>query len=224
MNDSGVLFFGKTETGKTARMMWELRRERRVVLVEAKCGQLTRLRGWAHLFPVYDDKWKCWSDSSVPDFFRSRLNRSFRVVIHFRSDFRENLELLCRLLTAVKRLALAVDELSLFAPPGSSYCLKPNLASVVVSGSHDGIRFYATAQRPSFVHSTFLSQAHRMLVFREIERNDLALLRNYFPPEIHSQVATLPNYVYVDWSDKGLVFIDRDHAGRLGNVLPGDRI
>lgn len=224
MHENLMLIFGKSWTGKTARLLHELRGERRVVLVDPKCGQLARLRGWLHVWPVYDSENCCWTAGDLPDMLRDLRSGPFYLAVHFRSFYQQNLDLLCALLLHVKRLTLAVDELSLFAPPGPSLALPPNLTSVAISGSHEAIRFVGTAQRPSGVHHIIRSQANRMLFFRLDEKNDRLCAENYLAPDFMSQLPSLPDYVCVDWRDGGPVFVDWSQVGKLADLLPADRV
>jgi hypothetical protein len=112
------LFFGKTMTGKTARMMHEVRNEPRLVVVDPKCGQLAELEDFDHLWPEYrPGKGGGWTGEHNPaDYFRGR-NGKFRVVVHVREHFAEQLDRLCLLARAVRNLCLCVDELGLFPNP-----------------------------------------------------------------------------------------------------------
>jgi hypothetical protein len=46
MNEGITLYLGQSFSGKTARMLHDLSKEPRVVLVDAKCGELANLSGW----------------------------------------------------------------------------------------------------------------------------------------------------------------------------------
>ena len=230
IKDPVTLLLGKSLTGKTARLFAHLASEPRVAVVDAKCSQLTRLKGWGHLFPSYmpagnsRDLGK-WAGSEVVDYLRpfAKNNKRFRAVVHFRHSFKENLELLCRLLMAVKNCVVAVDELALFAAPGSNVALGKNLQSVVVSGTHDGLKFMATAQGFSMIHRTVRMNAKRILFYRSEERNDLALVRDKLPPKFAAQVPRLPDHVCVDWADYRPPVTDESLKGKLAGVLPGKR-
>lgn len=208
--------------GKTARLMHELLAEDRVVVVDPKCAQLAKLAEWEHVWPGYDADAKKWSDSSVPLFFLENRN-SFRVVVHFRSDYKQNLELLCLFLKSVKHLVLAVDEIGLFCPPGPSQSLGPRMTELVVSGTHEGIQLISTAQRPSMVHGTIRSIANRMIFYRVDERNDKAVAGNYLSLEMMEQLPGLETQVCIEWSDYGQAFLNYSLKGKLGRLLPGDR-
>ena len=222
MKDNITLIFGKSWTGKTARVMHELIGERRVVLVDPKCAQLAKLPGWKHLWPEYDPEIERWVDWELPQFFMDNLD-AFRVVVHFRSDYKRNLELLCRFLKAVKGLVVAVDEIGLFCPPGPSQSLGPRATEMIVSGTHEGIQFVATAQRPSMVHGTIRSAANRMLFYRIDERNDKHVVANYIPAPLVVELETLADHVCIEWSDRASPFVDHSLKGKLGHLLPGDR-
>lgn len=223
MTERLMLIFGKSYTGKTARMLHEVADERRVVLVDAKCEQLARLTAWSHLWPEYNPKAEAWSTVEIVRFFAAALNDPFRVVVHFRAYHRENFELLCYLLERVKQLTLAVDELGLFLPPGAASTLPPNTTSVLISGSHKGIKFVGTAQSPSFVHINARRNASRVLIYRITEDYDLDSLRLYLNEELRARVEALPNYVCVDWQDGRPAFVDASLEGKLANVLPAER-
>lgn len=226
-----MLIFGMTETGKTTRLIKELEEKPRVVLVDGKLAGLTRLRGYDH---IYHDGARGWPE--VIEYLR-RVRYSpalgsygnFRVVLHFRAGHREALESLCLLLMSVKFLTLAVDELSLFLPQGTLSAGAdrwPATKSVVISGRHDGLEFWGTAQRPALVDATARAQAHRMLFYRVALPNDLDALAEYLPAELEAgrpareTIAALPKGVCVDWRDDGRVWIDHSYAGKLAGVLP----
>lgn len=216
-----TLIFGKSWTGKTVRMLHELRSEPRVVLVDPKCSQLAKLRGWTHLWPSFDVEQGMWADDQLSTAFRGVKDSSFKIVIHFRYSHRESLELLARMVLAVKHCTIAVDELGLFVPPGSAGALPRNITSVVVSGTHDGINLIGTAQRPTLVHATLRSNADRMLFYRVTERYDQDLVRTYLPDGF--DVGSLPDQVCIDWQDGKAPFIDATLAGKLGRILPNSR-
>lgn len=210
-------------------MLYELSLAPRVVLLDAKCAELVDLKGYEELWPGWDKAGggcgSGWTDLSVVDFFRKQIECGsyaprFRVVIHTRSFFAEQFEAVSALLRHVKSCVLAVDELSLFLPAGSSR-LSPAVQSVLVSGRHDGIEFIGTAQRPSLVHPTARALAARMLVFRVTEQNCLDALRPYFCPELFASVSSLPDQVAVDWRDGEDAFVDWTFRGKLSGILPG---
>jgi len=218
MQPGVTLILGKSFTGKTARLLHELKKSPRVVLADPKCAQLAALPRWSHLWPEWDgDR---WSSFAVPDFFSTRLNERFRAVVHIRHAFGPQLEALCYLLMRVKNLTLAIDEMGLFAPPGNAFVLGDSLTMIVVSGRHEGITLAATIQRPCMVHKTVLALATRMLVYRVTERNDLDALSNYLPRDFIGALPFLPDHACVDWQDGREPFTDFSLRGKLGGLLP----
>jgi len=209
------LFFGKSFTGKTARMLHEVRAVPRLCIVDPKCAQLATLKGFEHLWPQFSAKPRGWSDSSVVDYFRKVRGRDrFQVVIHVRDHFREQLELLCDLLRAVGHLTLCVDELGLFIPSvGPS--LPPAITSAMISGRHEGLTFAGTAQRPALVHITARANAERIRWFRVTERNDLDAARDYMPRGLADSLPRLPDYVCIETSDAGTAFRDESMVGKI---------
>src|SRR5258708_30394085 len=106
------LFFGKSFTGKTARMLHEIRAEPRLVLVDPKCAQLVDLKGFDHLWPEYlprkGQERGGWTGGENPaNYFRGRAGK-FRVVVHVREHLRVQLDSPCLLLRAVRKRTLAV--------------------------------------------------------------------------------------------------------------------
>jgi hypothetical protein len=209
------LFFGKSFTGKTARMLHEVRAVPRLCIVDPKCAQLATLKGFDHLWPQFSAKPRGWSDSSVVDYFRAARDRQrFRVVVHVRESFKEQLELLCILLRAVGRMTLCVDELGLFIPSvGPS--LPPAITSAMISGRHEGLSFAGTAQRPALVHITARANAERIRWFRVTERNDLDAARDYMPRALADSLPRLPDYVCIETSDAGAAFRDESMVGKI---------
>lgn len=221
MKDSLILVFGKPWVGKTERMLHEIRKEKRAVLIDGKCSQLTRLSGWEHCWPEMDAEGKLWCDARVAAAFKGKP--AFRIIFHLRNHHRVQLELLSRVLMAVKNCTVAIDELSLFVPPGPAGALPPNITSVVVSGSHDGLRIIGTSQRPSLVHATLRANANRMLIYRITERNDIEALKGYLPEAFVDFLPKLFDYECIDWCDGREAFRDRSYVGKL-STLPGDRV
>jgi hypothetical protein len=209
------LFFGKSFTGKTARMLHEVRAVPRLLIVDPKCAQLATLKGFTHLWPQYSSKPRGWSDASVVDYLRKvRDAGRFRAVIHVRDNFKEQLELLCILVRAVGHLTLCVDELGLFIPSvGPS--LPPAITSAMISGRHEGLAFAGTAQRPALVHITARANAERIRWFRVTERNDLDAARDYMPLALANSLPSLPNYVCVETSDASEAFRDESMVGKI---------
>ncbi|HET7107802.1 MAG TPA: hypothetical protein VFI38_13410 [Candidatus Acidoferrum sp.] len=209
------LFFGKSFTGKTARMLHEVRAVPRLLIVDPKCGQLKTLKGFVHLWPEYSAKPRGWADRSVVDYLRKvRGAERFRAVIHVRDNFREQLELLCLLLRPVGNLTLCVDELGLFIPSvGPS--LPPAITSAMISGRHEGLSFVGTAQRPALVHITARANAERIRWYRVTERNDLEAAKNYMPHGLADSLPSLPNYVCIETSDSSPAFRDESLVGKL---------
>ncbi len=215
--DSVSYYFGKSYTGKTARLLHELRNESRVIFLDGKCSQLVKLAGWHHFWPQLSDGGR-WIRGPWYDFLLD--TRSFRIMFHFRSEHNENLELSCRVALSLKNCVLACDELGIFLPLGA----RPGaeLQSVVISGSHDGLKFAGTAQRPSLVHPTARANASRMFLFRMTEQNDLDVMRTYLPPDFYSSLPSLPDYTPILWADGFPPYIDCSLAGKLHN-LPDSR-
>lgn len=210
------LFFGKSFTGKTVRMLHEVRAVPRLIVVDPKCAQLARLKGFDHVWPEYSKKPAGWSDGAVVGYLRDRLGvEKFRVVIHVREHFREQLELLCRLLRPVGNVTLCVDELGLFIPSGSPGSLPPAITSAMISGRHEGLKFAGTAQRPALVHVTARANAERIRWFRTTEPNDLSVACDYMPRVLADSLPSLPNYVCIETSDGFPAFRDESLVGRL---------
>jgi len=216
-----TLIFGKSWTGKTVRMFYELQSERRVVVVDPKCSQLAKLRGWTHLWPSFDPEQRLFADDTLSTAFRNVKDSDFKIIVHFRHSHRESLELFCRMILAVKHCTLAIDELGLFVPPGPAGALPRNITSVIVSGTHDGINVIGTAQRPSLVHGTLRANAERMLFYRITEWADQDIVNRYLSADFH--VEALPDHVCIDWRDGKQPFIDASLAGKLGRILPNSR-
>jgi hypothetical protein len=210
------LFFGKSFTGKTARMLHEVRAVPRLVIVDPKCAQLAKLKGFEHLWPQYSKKPRGWTDGSVVDYFRRTCAAErFRVVVHVREHFREQLELLCVLLRAVGHLTLCVDELGLFIPSGGPGSLPPAITSAMISGRHEGLAFAGTAQRPALVHVTARANAERIRWYRTTERNDLEAARDYMPLALADSLPHLPDYVCIETSDGAPAYRDESLVGRI---------
>lgn len=210
------LFFGKSFTGKTSRMFEEIRAEKRVILLDPKCGSLTRLPGWEHLWPYYDEQSCRWLGKTFTDYFRKHLRKPFRVVVHQRDFHEQQLDMLCRMLMAMRDCTLAIDELAEYVPPGSPESLPRYTKRAVISGRHEGLRFYGAAQRPSFVHATVRANASAMSFYRMTEPVDLKIAARYFPKEIASQIFSLPDYVCAEWSDAHAPFVNESLRGKFG--------
>lgn len=215
------LFFGKSFTGKTARMLHEVRAVSRLVIVDPKCAQLRDLKGYDHLWPKYSKKPAGWSNDAVVSYFRERRGeKQFRVVIHVREFFQAQLELLCLLLRAVGDLTLCVDELGLFIPSGAPNSLPPAITSAMISGRHEGLRFAGTAQRPALCHVTARANAERIRWFRITEVIDVEKAYNHMPAVLADSIPSLPDYVCIETSDGQPAFRDESMVGRLR--LPGN--
>lgn len=210
------LFFGKSFTGKTARMIYEIRNEKRIVLADPKCGKLKELQGWDHLWPLYDEERGIWLGKMFVDYFRQRLRQPFRAVVHMRDSHPQQLNMLCKLLMRVKNCALAIDELGVFVRQGPPDALPKFVQTAVISGRHEGLKFLGTAQRPSFVHGTVRANASAMSWYRMTERNDLKVARDYFPKELAESLQSLPDHVCLEWSDGSAAFRNESLVGKFG--------
>jgi|SRR5579859_714673 len=214
------LFFGKSFTGKTARMLHEVRAVSRLVIVDPKCAQLVKLAGFDHLWPRHSPKPNGWLDDSIVNYFRDKVTKGkkrgpgFRVVVHVRENFRDQLELLCKLLPAVRNLTLCVDELGLFIPSAGP-SLPPAITSAMISGRHEGLKFCGTAQRPVLVHTTARANAERIRWFRITEGNDLKPALSHMPREFADSLPTLPDYVCIETSDAHPPFRDKSMVGKI---------
>ena len=223
------LFFGKSYTGKTARMLHEIRNEPRVVLVDPKCAQLVDLKGFDHFWldgfiPGKNQNPGTWpaGDNNPSSYFRAFAGsdamgrpKKFRVVIHVREHFTGQLNSLCLLMRAVRNLVLAVDELGLFIPAGSAARLPAAITTAMVSGSHEGLIFCGTAQIPSLVHFIAKSNASRIRWFRVDEKNSIADALIYMPRELVDSLPSLPDYVCIETSDKAPAFRDESMVGKI---------
>ena len=211
------LFFGKSFTGKTARMLHEVRAVPRLLIIDPKCAQLVDLKGFDHLWPSYSVKPRGWAGSDVVDYFRPlALNKKrFRVVAHVREHFREQLELFCILLRAVGNLTLCVDELGLFIPSGAPGSLPPAITSAMISGRHEGLTFCGTAQRPALVHITARANAERIRWYRITDPNDVDAARAYMPRALADSLPSLPNYVCIESSDAHAAYRDESMVGKI---------
>ena len=210
------LFFGKSFTGKTARMLHEVRKESRLVVADPKCSQLVELSGFDHVWPEWiPGKGGGWTGEQNPvNYFRGRAGK-FRVVIHLREHLPEQLNALCLLLRAVGNVTLAVDELGLFIPAGSAGALPSSILSAMISGSHEGLKFCGTAQIPSLVHFIARSNASRIRWFRTTEKNSLAAAESYMPRAFVDSLPFLPDYVCIETSDARAPFRDESLVGKI---------
>ncbi len=223
MLDYLELFFGKSLTGKTARMLHEIRKQPRLVLVDPKCAQLVDLKGFDHVWPEYVPKQGGrrggWIGLGNPvNYFRGRAGK-FRVLVHVREHFSEQLDSLCLLLRAVQNVTLAVDELGLFIPSGSAAALPSSITSAMISGRHEGLLFCGTAQIPSLVHFIARSNATRIRWFRTTEKNSLSAAESYMPRAFVDSLPSLPDYVCIETSDAHAPFRDESMVGKI-KVLP----
>jgi len=231
LNSYVELNFGKSFTGKTARMLHELRGEDRVILADPKCAQLVDLKNWDHLWPFFDAESNngdgAWLGKDFVDYFRKRQRCRFRAMVHFRSHFREQLNLLCRLAMGAKNLTLAIDEMGLFIPSGPVNSLPPSVTASAISGRHEFIKFTGTAQLPSLVHFTVRSNAEKIRWFRLTERNALDAARDFMEETFVAQLASLPDYVCIETSDSRPPFRDESLVGKikiLQKVVRPDRV
>lgn len=221
MPENCTALTGKPYTGKTARMLYEVRSEERVLLLDPKCAQLFELPGWGHFLVGYDPETDKLLDAApLVELMRTD---SFRAVVHLKSYHREAFELLCCLAMGKKGLTLAADELMLFVPAGPLGMLGRYATEVIVSGSHQGVRFIGTTQAFSVVHVTARRVIQRLLVFRTDDRSDVDLLSNYLPADFVEELPKLPDQVCVDWADWRAPFVDRALVGKLGDLLPKER-
>src|SRR6266446_6996646 len=206
------LFFGKSFTGKTTRMLHEIRAEPRLILVDPKCAQLVDLEGFDHIWPEYVPKKGQqrggWTGEQNPvNYFRGRSGK-FRVVIHVREHFQAQLEALCLLLRAIGNVTLAVDEVGLFIPAGNARTVPPNITSALISGRHEGLKFCGTAQIPSLVNFIVQSNALRIRWFRTTEKNSLAAALFSMPRTCVDSLPSLPDFVCIETSDAHAPFRD----------------
>ncbi len=216
------LFWGKSFTGKTSRMFYEVRDEKRVVGVDPKCGSLTKLEGWDHLWPYYDETRGIWLGKTFVDYFRkTRFKKKFRAMIHLRNFHPEQFNMICGLMMKVKDCTVAVDELSLFVPSGPPNALPPFVQTFAISGRHERLRFYGTSQRFSFVHATIRGNASTMSFYRLTERNDLNMAKNYLPVEMQTALSTLPDHVCFEWSDGRSPYLNESLVGKF--AAPGEK-
>ena len=201
-------------------MLYEIRAESRLVLVDPKCAQLVKLKGFEHVWPEYIPKSNIalagWGKDNPAAYFRKHLaSEKFRVVIHLRTHFKEQLEMLCILLRAVGGLTLAVDELGLFIPSGSAASLPPAITQAMISGRHEKLKFCGNAQIPSYVHFAARSNAERIRWFRTTEHNSLNVARGYMSQTIVDSLPTLPDYVCIETSDAHPPFRDESMVGKI---------
>ena len=210
------LFFGKSYTGKTARMLHEIRKQPRLVVVDPKCSQLVDLAGFDHVWPEWIlGKRGGWTGEQNPvNYFRGRDGK-FRVVIHVRESLPDQLNAICLLLRAVRNVTLAVDELGLFIPAGSAGALPPQILSAMISGSHEGLNFCGTAQIPSLVHFIARSNASRIRWYRTTEKNSLSAAESYMPRAFVDSLPFLPDYVCIETSDAHAPFRDESLVGKI---------
>ena len=221
------LFFGKSFTGKTARMLHEIRAEPRVILVDPKCSQLVDLEGFDDLWPEYvpkkGEEHGGWTGEQNPAkyFLRGRSGK-FRVVIHVREHFAAQLDALCSLLRAegMQNVTLAVDELGLFIPAGNARTVPQNITSALISGRHEGLKFCGTAQIPSLVNFIAQSNASRIRWFRTTEKNSLAAALFAMPRTCVDSLPSLPDFVCIETSDAHAPFRDESLVGKIKILSP----
>lgn len=105
-------------------------------------------------------------------------------------------------------LLLCIDEMGMLteagqfaidAPPG----LEPILKSIVHYGRHRKIDVVCTAQRPTDVARRYTALCTEMRIFQTNENRDLTYLRERVGELATKQVAHLPKFVFLHWTDSG---------------------
>jgi hypothetical protein len=103
-------------------------------------------------------------------------------------------------------LLLCIDEMGMLTENGSFLAdggEEPILKSIVHYGRHRKLDVICTAQRPTDVARRYTALCSEMRIFQTTEPKDLTYLQGQVGESAVQQLPTLPNYVFLRWTDEG---------------------
>ena len=132
--------------------------------------------------------------------------------IIFRFEFGSNLkdevfEQICFLCLQIRDVFLVAEEIHLYT---STHGMNPYLEEIATCGSHYGIGYLLTTQRPNLIHKTLLTQCDHIFIGSLIDMNDIRYIRE-FTGELSGKVNQYPARHFIHW-----------HLGQITEINTND--
>lgn len=105
-------------------------------------------------------------------------------------------EEICRIVFYLGDTFFVVEEIHLHS---SSHTMNHWLLKIATVGSHQGIGYLVTTQRPSLIHKTILTQCDHIFIGSLIDENDISYVRG-FCQDYSKKLVSFPARRFIWWS------------------------
>lgn len=107
----------------------------------------------------------------------------------------EVFEQICFLCLQMRDVFLVCEEIHLYT---TTQKMNPYLEEIATCGSHYGIGYLLTTQRPNLIHKTLLTQCDHIFIGSLIDMNDIRYIRE-FTGELSHKVNQYPARHFIHW-------------------------
>lgn len=116
-------------------------------------------------------------------------------------------EEICRIIFYLGDTFFVIEEIHLYT---SAHTLNPWLLKIATMGSHQGIGYLLTTQRPSLIHKTLLTQCDHIFIGSLIDPNDIRYVSE-FCQEFSKKLAQYPPRRFIWWSHSHVQELDTNN-------------
>lgn len=134
-------------------------------------------------------------------------NQNYTIVFRFRHEEKNQEEIfeeICRIVFYLQDTFFVVEEVHLHS---TTHSLNHWLLRIATMGSHQGIGYLVTTQRPSLIHKTILTQCDHIFIGSLIDDNDINYVKN-FAREQAKTLHTIEARKFIYWSHGQVSMVD----------------
>lgn len=126
---------------------------------------------------------------------------------HEDHDHEKIFEQICRVVFYLQDTFFVVEEIHLHS---SVHNINPWLLKIATIGSHQGIGYLLTTQRPSLIHKTLLTQCDHIFIGCLIDFNDINYVKA-FCGEYSKQLTGFPARKFIYWNHTAIKVLDTNN-------------
>lgn len=119
----------------------------------------------------------------------------------------EIFEQICRIVFYLGDTFLVVEEIHLHS---STHSINHWLLRIATMGSHQGIGYLFTTQRPSLLHKTLLTQSDHIFIGSLIDENDVRYVSG-FARDYSKMLTTFPPRKFIYWTHGQVSLVDTNN-------------
>lgn len=204
---SKIVSLGATRSGKSYMLKFFQQSYQRLIIIDGNCEYIPRpdtilCRGFTEFCNITQKISQLNSYHVIFQFLDSELNE------------KDIVEQICKI------VFLYINDTMLVIEEAHDYCDTHNqntfFRKIATKGSHKGIGYMLSSQRPSLINKTLLTQCDYILVFNLVDPNDLIYVKSFIG-DFSKQVSSLEprNFIMYNRPENAPVKISKENSNGL---------